>query len=55
MLRPVLPGDTERFGEGSSAFSPETVYQRFLSGRAPTEALLAYLFQVDYIDHFVWS
>jgi len=54
-LRPVLPGDTERFGEGSSAFSPETVYQRFLSGRAPTEALLAYLFQVDYIDHFVWS
>ncbi len=44
LLRPVLPGDTERFGEGSSAFSPETVYQRFLSGRAPTEALLAYLF-----------
>ena len=44
LLRLVLPGDTERFGEGSSAFSPETVYQRFLSGRAPTEALLAYLF-----------
>ena len=37
LLRPVLPGDTERFGEGSSAFSPESVYQRFLSGRAPTE------------------
>jgi CRP-like cAMP-binding protein len=54
LLRPVLPGDAERFVEGSAAFSRETLYRRFLSGGAPTEAQLAYLFEVDYVDHFVW-
>jgi RimJ/RimL family protein N-acetyltransferase len=53
LLRPVLPGDAERF-ESSGAFSRETLYQRFLSSYAPTEARLAYLFAVDYVDHFVW-
>ena len=52
MLRPVLPGDTERF-ESSGAFSRETLYRRYQGG-APTEARLAYLCQVDYVDHFVW-
>jgi CRP-like cAMP-binding protein len=54
LLRPVLPGDAERFVEGSSAFSRETLFRRFLAGGAPTEAQLAYLFEVDYVDHFVW-
>jgi CRP-like cAMP-binding protein len=54
LLRPVLPGDAERFVEGSAAFSRETLYRRFLSGGAPTKAQLAYLFEVDYVDHFVW-
>ncbi len=53
-LRPVLPGDAERIGEGRVQVSPETLYRRFLSARVPTEALLAYLCEVDYIDHFVW-
>jgi protein lysine acetyltransferase len=53
-LRPVLPGDAERVAEGRVEFSPETLYRRFLSVRAPTAALLAYLCEVDYIDHFVW-
>lgn len=53
-LRPVLPGDAERFAEGRVEVSPETLYTRFLSSRAPTAALLAYLCEVDYIDHFVW-
>jgi CRP-like cAMP-binding protein len=53
-LRPVLPGDSERFVEGSAAFSRETLYRRFLSGGARSEAQLAYLFEVDYVDHFVW-
>lgn len=53
-LRPVLPGDTERVAHGRVRFSPETLYRRFLSARTPTEALLRYLFEVDYVDHFVW-
>jgi CRP-like cAMP-binding protein len=51
-LRPVLPGDAERF-KSNGAFSRETLYRRY-QGSAPTEARLAYLFEVDYVDHFVW-
>ena len=52
LLRPVLPGDAERFKAGG-AFSRQTLYRRY-QGTAPTEARLAYLFEVDYVDHFVW-
>lgn len=54
LLRPVLPGDTERTNHPSAEFSTETLYRRFMSNRAPTPSLMNYLFQVDYIDHFVW-
>jgi protein lysine acetyltransferase len=54
MLRPVLPGDSQRVAHGQVMFSPETLYRRFLSVRAPTETVLTYLFEVDYVDHFVW-
>jgi len=52
LLRPVLPGDAERF-EASGAFSRETLYRRYQGGTL-TEARLTYLFEVDYVDHFVW-
>ena len=52
LLRPVLPGDAER-SKSNGAFSRETLYRRY-QGSAPTEARLAYLFEVDYVDHFVW-
>lgn len=54
MLRPVLPGDSERSTSPAVEFSSDTLYRRFLSPRAPSPALMDYLFQVDYIDHFVW-
>ena len=54
LLRPILPGDGVRVIKGRVWFSPETLYRRFLSVRTPTEALLAYLSEVDYVDHFVW-
>ncbi|MBU3705377.1 MAG: GNAT family N-acetyltransferase [Mycobacterium sp.] len=54
MLRPVLPGDTERTNHPSVEFSSETLYRRFMSSREPSPALMNYLFQVDYVDHFVW-
>ncbi|WP_019972074.1 GNAT family N-acetyltransferase [Mycobacterium sp. 141] len=53
-LRPVLPGDVERTMNGPVEFSGETLYRRFQSVRKPTKALLEYLFEVDYADHFVW-
>lgn len=54
LLRPVLPGDSERSGNGAVEFSTETLYRRFMSTRTPSPALMNYLFHVDYVDHFVW-
>ncbi|CAN3130547.1 GNAT family N-acetyltransferase [Mycobacterium sp. smrl_JER01] len=53
-LRPVLPGDVERTANGPVEFSNETLYRRFQSVRTPSKSLLAYLFEVDYLDHFVF-
>lgn len=54
MLRPVLPGDSERTVHGHIQFSSETLYRRFMTPRMPTPALMHYLSEVDYVDHFVW-
>jgi len=53
-LRPVLPGDNERTTNGPVEFSSETLYRRFQTPRNPTESLMRYLFEVDYVHHFVW-
>jgi protein lysine acetyltransferase len=53
-LRPVLPGDNARVVHGHVEFSTETFYRRFMSAREPTAALMQYLFEVDYVEHFVW-
>jgi protein lysine acetyltransferase len=53
-LRPVLPGDNERTAHGPVEFSSDTLYRRFQSPRTPGKSLMRYLFEVDYIDHFVW-
>jgi CRP-like cAMP-binding protein len=54
LLRPVLPGDSERTLKGHVWFSSETLYRRFMSARVPSPALMDYLAEVDYVDHFVW-
>jgi CRP-like cAMP-binding protein len=54
LLRPVLPGDDVRTLHGHIQFSRETLYRRFMTARAPTPALMHYLSEVDYVDHFVW-
>jgi CRP-like cAMP-binding protein len=53
-LRPVLPGDNERTSNCAVEFSSDTLYRRFQSTRTPTKSLMTYLFEVDYVDHFVW-
>lgn len=54
LLRPVLPGDSARTLQGHVRFSSETLYRRFMSARVPSPALMDYLAEVDYVDHFVW-
>jgi len=53
-LRPVLPGDNERTTNSPVEFSSETLYRRFQTPRNPTASLMRYLFEVDYVHHFVW-
>ncbi len=53
-LRPVLPGDGVRAKNGPVEFSSETIFRRFMTFREPTQALMDYLFEVDYTNHFVW-
>lgn len=53
-LRPVLPGDVERTATGRVEFSTDTIYRRFQSVRKPTRSLMTYLFEVDYLEHFVF-
>lgn len=53
-LRPVLPGDNERISSGQVEFSRETLYRRFMSPSGPSVTLMNYLFEVDYVHHFVW-
>lgn len=54
LLRPVLPGDGARTIHGHVTISPETLYRRFMSARIPSPALVHYLSEVDYVDHFAW-
>jgi protein lysine acetyltransferase len=54
LLRPVLPGDDVRTVHGHIQFSSETLYRRFMTARLPSPALMHYLAEVDYVDHFVW-
>jgi protein lysine acetyltransferase len=54
LLRPVLPGDSQRTLQGHVLFSSDTLYRRFMSARVPSPALMDYLAEVDYVDHFVW-
>ena len=39
---------------GHVLFSSDTLYRRFMSPRVPSPALMDYLAEVDYVDHFVW-
>lgn len=48
---PVTPNAPTSVGAGVLR---RNLYRRFMSARAPSPALMNYLFQVDYVDHFVW-
>ena len=55
LLRPALPGDSARTVRSQVEFSSETLYRRFMTAREPSQVLMDYLFEVDYVDHFVWA
>ena len=54
LLRPALPHDADLMSGESGRLSAETFYRRFMTHAPPTPAMVAYLFELDYIDHFAW-
>jgi CRP-like cAMP-binding protein len=54
-LRPVLPADRARLNAAfERGFSAESVRKRFFSPGKPSQAMVTYLVDVDYVNHFAW-
>jgi RimJ/RimL family protein N-acetyltransferase len=54
-LRPVVPGDKPGLRDGFTRLSLVSRYQRFLSPMDELDdEMLAYLTEIDYVDHFAW-
>lgn len=55
VLRPVLPSDKDLLAEAFERLSPESRYRRFFTPTPRlTEAVLTYLTEIDYVNHFAW-
>jgi CRP-like cAMP-binding protein len=54
VVRPLLPEDREAFGRELRQLSPESRRRRFFSPGLPSEAMVDYLVDIDYVDHFAW-
>lgn len=55
LFRPITPEDKELLRVGVERLSPESRYRRFFSPIAHlTDDQLAYLTEIDYVDHFAW-
>lgn len=55
LLRPVRPDDKARLAEAFERLSPRSRYLRFHTPVAELdEQLLAYLTEIDYVDHMAW-
>lgn len=55
-IRPLAPKDKERIAEGWTHLSTNTRYLRFLHPKANLSKWeLAYLTEIDYVNHFAWG
>jgi RimJ/RimL family protein N-acetyltransferase len=55
-IRPIAPKDKERISEGWQYLSASTRYMRFLHPKSSLSTWeLAYLTEIDYVDHFAWG
>lgn len=53
-IRPLLPADREGFRSVIEHFSAESLRRRFFSVGTPSDAMIRYLTDIDYVDHFAW-
>jgi protein lysine acetyltransferase len=53
-LRPLLPSDRPAYLELLSRLSPRSRRLRFFTPAPPTERMIDYFLDIDFIDHFAW-
>jgi GNAT superfamily N-acetyltransferase len=53
-VRPLLPSDRALYGEEIHHLSKASLRRRFFTAGSPSEALLDYLVDIDYVNHFAW-
>lgn len=54
LLRPLLPSDRDAIDAALHALSRQTLRLRFFSTGPPSEKIVDYLVDIDYVDHFAW-
>lgn len=54
LLRPLLPSDRTAFVQAVRKLSAESLRRRFFSSAQPSQKLLDYLVDIDFVDHFAW-
>ncbi len=54
VLRPLLPEDHDEVAAALRHQPQEWIYSRFFSGGMPSNAIIDYLVNVDYVSHFAW-
>jgi CRP-like cAMP-binding protein len=54
VLRPLLPSDREAYTSAVEHLSPDSLRRRFFSSGLPSERVIDYLVDIDFIDHFAW-
>jgi CRP-like cAMP-binding protein len=55
LLRPLLPADRHALDTAIHSLSRDSIRRRFFSAGTPTDALVDYLIDIDYVDHFAWT
>ena len=54
LLRPLLHSDRDALNSALHSLSRESIRRRFFSAGTPSETLVDYLIDIDYVDHFAW-
>ncbi|HEX4863557.1 MAG TPA: cyclic nucleotide-binding domain-containing protein [Acidimicrobiales bacterium] len=54
LIRPLLPVDRRGFGAEIHRLSEDSLRRRFFTPQAPSQSMIDYLVDIDYVDHFAW-
>lgn len=54
LFRPLLPSDRARLAEAVRHLSAESLRRRFFTASPPSQKLLDYLVDIDFVEHFAW-